>query len=61
MSWRASSTVSVGHLRHINELTWQDRGALLTASLPAVLDDLADGAIVSLSTTRMAIRLLPIA
>lgn len=61
LALRRATTPSVVHLRHINELTWQEQGALLTANLPTVIDDLADGAIVSLSTTRMAIRRLPIA
>ena len=60
LALRRATTPSVVHLRHINELTWQDQGTLLTANLPTVLDDLVDGAIVSLSTTRMAVRRPPI-
>jgi len=61
LALRRATTPSVVHLRHINELTWQNQGALLTANLPEVLRDLQEGAIVSLSPTRMAIRRLPIA
>jgi predicted nuclease of predicted toxin-antitoxin system len=55
-----ASTPSVVHLRHINELSWQEQAELLVSNLPTVLDDLANGAIVSLSPTRMAVRRLPI-
>ena len=60
LALRRATTPSVVHLRHINELTRQAQGALLTANLPTVLDDLRHGAIVSLSPTRLAIRELPI-
>jgi predicted nuclease of predicted toxin-antitoxin system len=55
-----ASAPSVIHLRHINELSWQEQARLLVSNLPTVLDDLANGAIVSLSPTRMAVRRLPI-
>lgn len=60
LALQGASTPSVVHLRHINELTWQEQAALLIANLPAVLGDLESGAIVSLSPTRMAVRQLPI-
>lgn len=55
-----ASTPSVVHLRHINELTGREQAALLVANLPTVVGDLQNGAIVSLSPTRMAVRRLPI-
>lgn len=61
LALRRASTPSVVHLRHINELTWHAQVALLVANLPTVLNDLDEGAIVSLSPTRMAVRRLPIA
>lgn len=51
---------SVIQLRHVNELATFDVAALLTANMPAVLDALLQGAIVSLSPTRLAVRGLPI-
>lgn len=47
-------------LRHVAELTWRDHQALLVDNLTAVLADLRDGAVVSLSPTRLAVRRLPI-
>jgi hypothetical protein len=47
-------------LRHITELPRAQQAALLVANLPAVIEDLDDGAIVSLSPTRLAVRSLPI-
>jgi hypothetical protein len=55
LALRRASAPSVVHLRHINELTWQNQAALLTTNLPMVLGYLDDGAIVSLSPTRMAV------
>jgi predicted nuclease of predicted toxin-antitoxin system len=51
---------SVVFLRGCNELTQSTIAALLIANLPNVADDLAAGAIVSLSPTRLAVRSLPI-
>lgn len=58
---RGSAGPSVVLLRHVAELPWPQHLALLTDNLPAVLDDLDRGAVVSLSPTRMAVRRLPIA
>jgi predicted nuclease of predicted toxin-antitoxin system len=57
---RGSSGPSVVLLRHVAELPWREHEALLIANLPIVLADLAEGAVVSLSPTRLAVRLLPI-
>lgn len=51
---------SVVLLRHVSELSPTEHGELLVDNLPAVADDLARGAIVSLSPTRLAVRNLPI-
>ena len=61
LALRGDATPSVVHLRPINERSWQAQGALLVTNLPSVLDDLENGAIVSLGPTRMAVRRLPIA
>lgn len=58
---RGTARPSVIHLRQVAELSWRVHGDLLIANLPAVLDDLEHGAVVSLSPTRLAIRRLPIA
>lgn len=55
-----ASRPSVVHLRGINELPKAAVAELVIANLPAVADDLAAGAIVSLSPTRLAVRSLPI-
>lgn len=60
LALRRATNPSVVLLRHVNELSPADQGSLLTANLPAVLDDLARGAIVSLSPRRMGVRRLPI-
>ena len=57
---RGSSAPSVVLLRHVAELPWREHEALLIANLPAVLVDLQEGAVVSLSPTRSAVRRLPI-
>jgi predicted nuclease of predicted toxin-antitoxin system len=57
---RGSAGPSVVLLRHAAELPWLDHLALLVENLPAVLTDLQDGAVVSLSPTRLAVRRLPI-
>jgi hypothetical protein len=48
-------------LRHVAELRPREQVELLIANLPAILDDLAGGAVVSLSPRRLAVRRLPIA
>lgn len=57
---RGTARPSVVLLRHVAELPWRDHQTLMLDNLPAVLDDLQDGAVVSLSPTRLAIRRLPI-
>lgn len=61
LAMRRTSSPSVVLLRHVAELTLDVHAALLLANLPAVVEDLKRGAIVSLSPTRLAVRLLPIA
>jgi uncharacterized protein (DUF433 family) len=61
LAMRRTSSPSVIHLRQVVELGPDDHIALLVANLPALASDLARGAIVSLSPTRLAIRDLPIA
>ena len=58
---RRSAAPSVVLLRQVAELPAKEHSALLIANLPSILDDLANGAVVSLSPTRLAVRLLPIA
>jgi len=57
---RGSSGPSVVLLRHVAEQPWREHEALLIANLPVVLADLEEGAVVSLSPTRLAVRRLPI-
>lgn len=57
---RGSAGPSVVLLRHAAELPWHEHQALLLANLPAVLSELREGAVVSLSPTRLAVRRLPI-
>lgn len=57
---RGSSGPSVVLLRHVAELPWREHEALLVANLPAVLHELEEGAVVSLSPNRLAVRRLPI-
>ena len=57
---RGSAGPSVVLLRQVAERPWPEHGALLVANLPAVLADLQEGAVVSLSPTRLAVRRLPI-
>lgn len=57
---RRAKSPSVVLLRHVQELTPAEQGGLLVANLPAVLDDLDRGAIVSLSPRRLGVRRLPI-
>ncbi len=58
---RGSARPSVVLLRHVAELPMQAHADLLIANQPAVLDELAQGAVVSMSPTRLAVRRLPIA
>jgi predicted nuclease of predicted toxin-antitoxin system len=58
---RSVARPSVVLLRHVAELPPDVHGDLLIANLPAVLDDLEHGAVVSLAPTRLAVRRLPIA
>jgi predicted nuclease of predicted toxin-antitoxin system len=60
LALRGASRPSVVLLRHITELSRAQQAALLVANLPAVIEDLDDGAIVSLSPTRLAVRSLPL-
>ena len=61
LALRRSSSPSVILLRRVSELSPDEHGRLLLANLPAILDDLTRGVVVSLSPTRLAIRQLPIA
>lgn len=58
---RGRAGPSVVLLRYVAELPWPVHLALLVDNLPAVVDDLEAGAVVSLSPTRLAVRRLPIA
>lgn len=58
---RRSARPSVILLRQVAELSWKVHVELLIANLPAVVEDLEAGAVVSLSPTRLAVRRLPIA
>lgn len=60
LALRRAVSPSVVHLRHVNDLSVEQHGALLAANLPNVRRDLERGAIVSLSPTRMAVRSLPL-
>ena len=60
LAHRRASGSSVAQLRGVEELSVHDRVALLAASLPTIVDALQTGAVVSLSPTRLAVRLLPI-
>lgn len=60
LALRAAASPSVVLLRGVAELTWPAHAALLVANLAAVAADLDRGAIVSLSPTRMAVRILPL-
>lgn len=60
LAMRRADSPSVIHLRHVAELRRDDHAALLVANLPAIVDALARGVIVSLSPSRLAIRDLPI-
>jgi predicted nuclease of predicted toxin-antitoxin system len=57
---RRATSPSVVHLRGVAELGPDDHLALLLANLSQVADDLEQGAIVSLSPSRLSVRDLPI-
>lgn len=57
---RGSSAPSVVLLRQVAELAWPAHLSLLVDNLPSVEADLAVGAVVSLSPSRLAVRRLPI-
>ena len=57
---RRTARLSVVLLRHVAELRPDAHAELLAANLPAVMDELQRGAVVSLSPSRLSIRRLPI-
>lgn len=61
LATRRASRPSVVLLRHITNLPRHHHSDLLLANLPTVSDALDQGAIVSLSPTRLTVRDLPIA
>lgn len=60
LAMRRATSPSVIHLRHIAELGPDHHLALLLANLPKIAQDLDDGAIISLSPSRLSVRDLPI-
>jgi predicted nuclease of predicted toxin-antitoxin system len=60
LALRRAPLPSVILLRRVSELSPDDHGRLLLANLPAIVEDLDRGVVVSLSPTRLAIRNLPI-
>jgi predicted nuclease of predicted toxin-antitoxin system len=60
LALRAAGRPSVVLLRHVAELRPAAHGDLILANLDAVSADLAHGAIVSLSQTRLSVRTLPL-
>jgi predicted nuclease of predicted toxin-antitoxin system len=60
LALRATASPSVVLLRGVAALSWPAHATLLVANLEAVTPDLDQGAIVSLSPTRMAVRLRPL-
>lgn len=60
LALRGKASPSALQLRHLAEATPDDHAELLESNLPLIADDLARGAIVSLSPVRMALRDLPI-
>ena len=55
-----ASRPSVILVRSSDHLTPPEQASLLAAAIPVVAEDLATGAVVSLTTERMRVRLLPI-
>lgn len=60
LATRRTRTPSVVLLRDVAELRPDAHAQLLIANLPAAIDDLDNGAVVSLSRSRLAVRRLPI-
>jgi predicted nuclease of predicted toxin-antitoxin system len=56
LALRRAPLPSVILLRRVSELSPDDHGRLLLANLPAIVEDLHRGVVVSLSPTRLAIR-----
>jgi len=57
LALRRAKSPSVVHLRHVAELVAEVHTDLLVANLPQIAEDLDRGVIVSLSPTRLAIRI----
>lgn len=55
-----ASRPSVILVRSSDHLTPPEQGSLLASAIPVVAEDLATGAVVSLTTERVRVRLLPI-
>lgn len=60
LALRRSTSPSVIQLRHVAELGSDAHLELLLSNLPAIVEELERGVVVSLSPTRLAIRDLPI-
>ena len=60
LALRRATSPSVIHMRHVAEFPPDDHLALLVANLPGIEEDLARGAIASLSPYRLALRDLPL-
>lgn len=60
LALRRSTSPSVIQLRHVAELGPDAHVELLLSNLPAIIEELERGVVVSLSPTRLAIRDLPI-
>lgn len=60
LALRRSTSPSVIQLRHVAELGPDAHVELLLSNLPAIVEELERGVVVSLSPTRLAIRDLPI-
>jgi predicted nuclease of predicted toxin-antitoxin system len=60
LALRRSTSPSVIQLRHVAELGSDAHVELLLSNLPAIVEELERGVVVSLSPTRLAIRDLPI-
>lgn len=60
LALRRSSSPSILLLRAVNELSPAEHAALVLTNLPAVADELRQGAIVSLGPDRLRVRNLPL-
>ena len=60
LALRRATSPSVIHLRHVAELPPDAHLALLVANLPTIEEDLDRGVIASLSSSRLALRDLPL-